>query len=301
VTSADAAAAEPISHRDLQAVTAGGVLLLLLVVSGAGASRATATFRIDYADPAWSPRGSLIAFVQRSTVTDGPIEQTVASVVVMKPDGSGVRAVATVDSGRTAWPTWSPDGRKIAFGNEVLYVVNSDGTRLRELARGGCCAAWGPGGRRIAFSTGPESQGEVFVVNPDGSDRRLAATPDEDHSFWGTTWSPHGQKLAFFADEAPDIAANAKTALAVVQRYGGRVRRIATCYCAEPAWSPDGRKIAVSGIRVFDLASRRFSSLRQGTHPSWSPNGRQIAFASRNQIFVMNADGSNLRQLTHSP
>lgn len=81
----------------------------------------------------------------------------------------------------------------------------------------------------------------------------------------------------------------------------------------DPAWSPDGRKIAfvsnrdngVDRIYVMDSDGRNLMLLTKtssGNSPSWSPDGRKIVF-SRNKggrhICVMDADGGNQMLLTH--
>jgi len=82
----------------------------------------------------------------------------------------------------------------------------------------------------------------------------------------------------------------------------------------EPAWSPDGSRIAFSfGISYLDSAiyvmdangsNRTQLTFNEGydDYPAWSPDGRRIAFASNRdgdfEIFVMDADGGNLSQLT---
>jgi dipeptidyl aminopeptidase/acylaminoacyl peptidase len=158
-------------------------LLSLGAAPGAPARRTTTV--TTYGDPAWSPDGKLIAAVESTTVSDRQAALTSESIVVIDVrSGRPVRVVATVDPRDVAWPDWSPDGRRIAFGNARLYVVGADGRGLRELG-GGCCPAWGPGGRRIAFSTTPEVQSEVFVIDADGRRRIAVATPDGGHSYWG--------------------------------------------------------------------------------------------------------------------
>ena len=82
------------------------------------------------------------------------------------------------------------------------------------------------------------------------------------------------------------------------------------------AWSPDGRRIAISAIadndhdpEIFILAADG-GLIRQATnnhlsdrHPTWSPDGRRIAFASTRtglrQIYGMRADGTRQRRLSH--
>jgi TolB protein len=96
-----------------------------------------------------------------------------------------------------------------------------------------------------------------------------------------------------------------------------QLTRTASGSDADPAWSPDGRKIAFTSyakrvgtqdeIYVMSADGSHLHRVTRGEsndkHPTWSPDGRKIAFSSdrtaSREIYVMTADGSTQRQLTH--
>ena len=89
---------------------------------------------------------------------------------VVNADGSGQRRLTSI-----SWlesPSWSPDGRRIAFrsAERGIYVVSTDGSGVRRLTgKWSFGAAWSPDGRRIAFWSARDGNGEVYVMNADGS------------------------------------------------------------------------------------------------------------------------------------
>ena len=88
---------------------------------------------------------------------------------------------------------------------------------------------------------------------------------------------------------------------------------------ANPAWSPDGKRIAFESNRDGNyeiyVTDTDDSKVRRLTHtkgkskssenPDWSPDGRRIAFESnrdgKSEIYLMDADGSNVKRVTYTP
>lgn len=127
--------------------------------------------------PAWSPRGSRIAFVNAER--PGGVY---GGIYTMNPDGTAVRHVAAGHG-----PIWSPDGTMIAFRGNGNQTVHADGTHRVRLAGGGAWAGltWSPSGNwlaevsRISGGTG----GDVWLVRSDGTDpMRVIHTP---HTYYG--------------------------------------------------------------------------------------------------------------------
>jgi Tol biopolymer transport system component len=252
-----------------------------------------------YVDPSWSPNGRLIAFTSAGSGPD--------DLFVMRADGTRVRQLThAAGAGGASMPAWSSDSRTIAFdyGYDGIWVVNVDGTGLRPILRHGCCAAWSPGGRRLAYARGGEIEpASIYVARPDGTGAQVVASPPENHSLTTPTWSPDGQKLAFDIGQASDLGFNVRKQLGIISRYGGPITKIAAGTDPfEPDWSRDGRRIVFSDqfreVAVLDLRTRKVRRLRPGQHPSWSPGASTIVFSTvRGGIYAMNADGSHVRRL----
>ena len=161
-------------------------------------------------DLAWSPDGKRIAF---AVVSNCPRCGTGLGLWVMNADGSGLRNLTSKlaagsrfgDRGPASDPAWSPDGKRIAFVRlnaplgEPIYVVNADGSRLRNLTPKPVGAyddpAWSPDGRKLAFVSERDGNSEVYVMNANGSGQRnLTRNPAFDAD---PAWSPDGRRIAF--------------------------------------------------------------------------------------------------------
>jgi TolB protein len=70
-----------------------------------------------YGTPVWSPRGDLIAFTR--------LYQGKFYIGVIRPDGSGERLITTAY--HVEGPTWSPNGRVLAYFKEMPTGRNGDG------------------------------------------------------------------------------------------------------------------------------------------------------------------------------
>jgi len=229
-------------------------------------------------DPDWSPDGTRIVFT-RAELKGGLI--LAGGLATVGSSGGTPRPVPT-PSGRLypQQPSWSPDGRMIAY-----------------TATGGCGSDYG-----------------VELVRPDGRDARgLASSGSEFSAYLSPDWSPGGRQIAYYETGEDN-------AIHIVTVRTGQTRRVYGVARPErPSWSPDGSKLAFSTnlsrpgtlgspfgpMFVLDLKTKRLRRLTSmlGTDPAWSPRGKRIAFAARrsagdSEIYLVDPDGSHLVQLT---
>ena len=151
----------------------------------------------------WSPNGKQIAFecaVGRRT-----------DICVVDADGGKPHNLTLHPFGNPLHhfddehPTWSPDGRQIAFTSnregQGIFVMDRDGNNLRRLTPPRTWdynPAWSPDGKQIAFQSSQNESIDIYVMNADGSNRRrLTRHPAHDHY---PSWSPDGQKIVFYSE-----------------------------------------------------------------------------------------------------
>jgi Tol biopolymer transport system component len=187
---------------------------------------------------------------------------------------------------------------------ELVHQLTSGDRDLRP--------SWSPDGRRIAFGRFSRdwTSADVWVMNADGTGQARVTSGNVFHS---PSWSPRGDALAFAGDGSMCVY---ECALYVQQLAEGSVPRLVAPMAADPAWSPDGSRIAFvalsgdDGYHSLRLVEPDGSGIVEVTPideggiygPSWSPDGTRIAFSKCTvggcDIHTVHADGSDLTRLT---
>lgn len=264
------------------AAKVAGALLLATIAGGLGSLPADAT------PPGVNGR---IAFMRMD-------DNSHWQVWTANPDLSH-RHLITSGSYDNGWPTWSPDGRKLAFEStrvapdrdgelrEVFLMSPTGGavTQLTHVGGYSGTASWAPDGSFLVFSSDgasyPEKAG-VYTIRPDGSGlRRIIPLPVGDTQ---ATWldapriSPDGTRVAYTyfrgGTDTRNHFAGETSALWVANVDGTHRQRL----------TPWGQNVGDA---------------------DWSPDGMHLAFETLGEhlgnwasVVTVNADGSGLRTLT---
>jgi hypothetical protein len=151
--------------------------------------------------PSFSPDGTRLAVGGAQTAFNR------YELDLVNLDGTGRHPVAS-DAAPFPHPSWSPDGKQIAFVGFTreqmdfpsIRRVGSDGSGETGVRTFGAGPRWSPDGKWISYTENGDRSlpTAIHVVRPDGSaDRRVARLNGLDA--FAATWSPNGQRLVFNA------------------------------------------------------------------------------------------------------
>jgi Tol biopolymer transport system component len=239
-------------------------------------------------------------------------EEGYAATTVMDADGSDQQRVSGPDQGFCVYPSWSPDGQRVAClgavdgnpfwqeGTEIgIWVSAADGSAHVHVspAISGVLeipAAWSPDGTQLAFlaqgQSAEEGEGSNSVVHialaSGGGEHSIPLPWAIEPQPWmvhQVDWSPTGDRL-LLVNDTPEIGSS----VYVLDSQGGELTEV--YHGGRTAdWSPDGEEIvvAVDSTQVIlivgpDQEPRAVAQLT-GEFPidvAWSPDGTHVAVAA---------------------
>ena len=175
--------------------------------------------------------------------------------------GSAHALRLTTDAADDVFPSWSPDGREIAFlkrgplrGIYRTSPLGGPEQRLIDLDAADGKPAWSPDGKHLvvakAYREGASEPGAgaLFLVPLQGGDLRPLLTPDAGRWYQDPALSPDGRTLAFASCEGPtygrycDVFVVELNADVVPQGTPRRIAAVST-FISGLAWTADGRSV----------------------------------------------------------
>jgi len=297
---------------DLQAILVPSRSTSIPVLANLGGSLSplTAGTHLD-GFGAWSPDGQRIAFMR-----DG-------AIWMMNADGSEQRLVLQADGVWNTTPSWSPNGKQLAFvqvqtdtGKGRIMVADGQGKGARlvwSAASSVVYLVWTPDGKHLVFST-PTAITRIETV---GGTAREVYTAQEgwDLTAGGISVTPDGKRLIFGAGQRVDLGIHYDLYSIPMPQDQEKpaqssATRLTTNSGIMPSVSPSGTAVVFrnprrgSGIYLMDMHNqtvRRLLSDGQDEmyfHPTFSPDGKWLS-VSRLRLDVGGKDSTSARMVSN--
>jgi Tol biopolymer transport system component/DNA-binding winged helix-turn-helix (wHTH) protein len=263
-------------------------------------------------DPAFSPDGNQVAFAFGA-------EKDKCGIYTVMVDGD--KPLRLTNGPGDAFPTWSPDGRRVAFyrfseHGTAIYTVHALGGMEQRLHTGftGSWAFglnWSPDGKVLAFSEGQEDKNRAWITLISFADSALhpLTSPSNQEYDAAPAFSPDGSKVVFIRGTVAGVVSD----LYVVSATGGTPKQLTfdkTWIFGSPTWTPDGRDIVFSSARGGQGALWRVPASGGTPQPvagvgviAWAPSisrkGNLLVYqgmAFKDGVLRMNLTDNNHRQ-----
>jgi TolB protein len=213
-------------------------------------------------NPKISPDGCRVVFmVSLSGKTGG----TALDIMNLDPKNPHRRRLISSGGGV---PSWSPDNKTIAFGNDSIWLLDTTETtplpRPQLLIDHGAWPVFSAEGNRVVFSSQKLNRRDwdLWIMNADGSNAHLLlGFSGADIDVGG--WSSNG---VVFAHTGYDIYTYNPATLDLKRLTTAREDDY------EPGWSPDGTRIVFASFRT---PGGLYTMNADGTNQTWLHSGRQ--------------------------
>jgi serine/threonine-protein kinase len=211
-------------------------------------------------------------------------------------DRSGKMQPLRLQPGAYVMPRVSPDGRKIAFGNDddkeaVVYIYDMSGaSEIQRLAIGSNnrFPIWTSDSRRVTFQSDRGGDRAVWWQPVAGGVAERLTTPEPGTSHAPESWSPNGRTLMFSVTTGTDVSL---WTFSLQDKKSARFGDVHSSNPPSAVFSPDGRWVAYSStehdkttiyVEPFPATGAKYSLVAKGAdspkHPRWSPDGKELFY-----------------------
>src|SRR5579885_3395747 len=214
-------------------------------------------------------------------------------------------------------------GTKIYFvsdrtGSKEIWSMDYDGSNQKQITQYHSVStmpAVSPDGKMVAFTTYAQGNPKIMIFSTE-TNRRLPFYNPVSSAVETPEFTPDMKHILFGASIDGWVQICISDLNGANMRRLSHVRAIEVSPKANPAWSPDGQKIAFAwtkgyepgayNIFIMDVAKRVPVQLTHGNgrneNPWWAPDGVHLVFSIKKgqstQIYTMLADGTQVTQLT---
>lgn len=243
-----------------------------------------------------SPDGSKIAYAQHSGET--------TSLFVMPSSGGAAARLYSTDGIRHLIPTWSPNGKEIAFSiDSDMLVLPSGGGDAKVLATAkgweSWSLEWSPDGKSIAaFAYFEGEEGNAILVVDRATKKVTRVTPKSEDAYKEIlAWHPDGDRISYMYYNSEDGNGSRIVSLETSQ-ISDLVDMPEPMWDYVGIWGPDKRYYFRSvvrgyagswGLYAFDLKSRKYEEIRQFpiksvSLPTWSADGHLMVWSEKEPV-----------------
>jgi len=262
--------------------------------------------RIFFQDVAWSPDGNYIYYSAIRTKKDwSDYRDSLWNVYCVKTDGSDLHRIAEKSVYVSVSPDGkSAATSRFAGKQKEMITVDHKGTvfNVSTNAGQGTAPSWSPDGKKLAFINKIDTVWEVFTSDADGKNAKRLTFSGGNRAF-NPSWSPDGKTILYYLekgdrkDQVYIISSGGGTPTNVTAD---------TLHNIFPGWTPDGRIIYCrtrndeQSIVIIDIR-RKNEIVIPGISSFFarvSPNGKRVAFVEGSGIYLVNLDGSGKQLVT---